>query len=71
MAWYTAIGGLRGAHPAATCPRGAITGYEGAGSYDLADFTAAPGNADFGDFGGLDGGPGPMDDGGDGEPPTD
>lgn len=50
---------------------GAITGYEGAGSYDLADFTAAPGNADFGDFGGLDGGPGPMDDGGDGEPPTD
>jgi len=50
---------------------GAITGYEGAGSYDLADFTAAPGNADFGDFGGLDGGPGPIDDGGDGEPPTD
>ena len=42
-----------------------VTGYEGAGSYDLNDFTAAPGNADFGDFGGLDGGPGPMDDAGD------
>jgi len=33
-------------------------GYEGAGSYDLSDFTAAPGTADFGDFGG-----GPPEDG--------
>ena len=30
----------------------AVEGYEGAGSYDLSDFTAAPGTADFGDFGG-------------------
>jgi len=47
-------------------------GYEGAGSYDLSDFTAAPGTADFGDFGG----PPPDGDDDDGaadggaEPPT-
>jgi hypothetical protein len=39
-----------------------VEGYEGAGSYDLSDFTAAPGTADFGDFmPGVD----PMGDGGD------
>ena len=37
-------------------------GYEAAGSYDLSDFTAAPGTADFGDFGGV-----PPDDGDDGD----
>ena len=37
---------------------GGVTGYEGAGSYDLSDFTAAPGTADFGDFSGP-----PPDDG--------
>ena len=46
-----------------------VQGYEGAGSYDLSDFTAAPGTADFGDFppqqpggpDGLDDGPGGAD----------
>jgi len=61
-----------------------VTGYEGADSYDISDFTAAPGTADFGDFlpHGADGpeGGGPLDEaddeagggggeGGDGAPP--
>ena len=46
-----------------------VEGYEGAGSYDLSDFTAAPGTADFGEFmppadGAMDGFDPP--DGGDG-----
>ena len=55
----------------------AVQGYEGAGSYDLSDFTAAPGTADFGDFlphdPGGPGGPDGFDDGlgGDGIPGAD
>jgi len=46
---------------------GGVPGYEGAGSYDLSDFTAAPGTADFGDFlPHAPDGPGGPDDGPDG-----